>query len=1035
MPKWTEEQALAINEKGKNIIVSAGAGSGKTAVLSERVLTHVLSGMGIDDLLILTFTNAAASEMKERIRKKLSLNSELKDQLDKVDLAYITTFDAFALSLVKKYNYLLNMSDNVSIIDDSIIKLKKKEILTDIFEEYYKNEDSRFLKLINDFCLKDDKEIFKAIIDLNDKMDNLYNKRDYLENYISGFYDGNIINGFISEYVGILCDKACSIKNTVDNLSSYVDYSYIEKINEVIGPLLNSKTYMDFKFNSIIKLPQVPRGSSEEAKAIKASLSDLIKEINVLTKYKDDDEIRNSIFMTKDYALVIVEILLELDKRINDFKYENEAYEFTDIAKMAISILEKHEDVREELKGKYKEILIDEYQDTNDLQDLFISYISNDDVYMVGDVKQSIYRFRNANPLLFKGKYDQYSNNDGGMKIDLNKNFRSRRDVTENINLIFNMIMDNEIGGADYISSHQMVFGNTAYDNVDNEDYSMEILNYEMPDDKYFSKEEIEIFMVARDIQNKVNNHFKVMDQDTLEERDITYGDFAILMDRATAFEKYKKVFEYLNIPLTIYRDTSVSDSVDILLIKNLYNLIISISEKRYDTLFKYSFMSIARSYLFNMADADIFRIFKDNKFYETEIFKKCKKISDELDILSNKELYDRIIYGFDFYKRIITTGNIDNHLVTLESISKIVSNVSNFGYTPKDFLDYLNDISDEGLDIKLSLNKDSSNSVKIMTIHASKGLEYHVCYFSGLYKKFNIDDLKNKFYFSNDYGILIPYMDNGPKNTILKTLFKQKYIHAEVSEKLRLFYVALTRAREKMVMICELKPNILSFKDNGIINNEVRTKYLSFNDMLSSVSDYIGKYVRNVNINELGLTKDYNLTKKSNYRENLELTDDVIVVNEYEGEAKEIFNKRFSKDNHSLYSKEEANNIKLGLQMHSLFELIDFSNPDYSGIDEFKKRKVERFINSGILDDSINLYKEYEFVYEVDGMLMHGFIDLLIEYEDRFAIIDYKLKNTADEAYMKQLNGYLDYIMSISDKPVCIYLYSIMDEKLVKLN
>ena len=307
MPKWTEEQALAINEKGKNIIVSAGAGSGKTAVLSERVLTHVLSGMGIDDLLILTFTNAAASEMKERIRKKLSLNSELKDQLDKVDLAYITTFDAFALSLVKKYNYLLNMSDNVSIIDDSIIKLKKKEILTDIFEEYYKNEDSRFLKLINDFCLKDDKEIFKAIIDLNDKMDNLYNKRDYLENYISGFYDGNIINGFISEYVGILCDKACSIKNTVDNLSSYVDYSYIEKINEVIGPLLNSKTYMDFKFNSIIKLPQVPRGSSEEAKAIKASLSDLIKEINVLTKYKDDDEIRNSIFMTKDYALVIVD--------------------------------------------------------------------------------------------------------------------------------------------------------------------------------------------------------------------------------------------------------------------------------------------------------------------------------------------------------------------------------------------------------------------------------------------------------------------------------------------------------------------------------------------------------------------------------------------------------------------------------------------------------------------------------------------------------------------------------------------------------
>ncbi len=1035
MPKWTDEQALAINEKGKNIIVSAGAGSGKTAVLSERVLTHVLNGINIDDLLILTFTNAAAAEMKERIRKKLSFNNELKDQLDKVDLAYITTFDAFALSLVKKYNYLLNISDNVSIIDDSIIKLKKKEILTEIFEEYYKNEDSKFLKLINDFCLKDDKEIFKAVIDLNDKMDNLYNKRSYLENYIKDFYNDDVINGFICEYVDILRDKVNSIKNTVDNLSIYVDYSYIEKINEVIDPLICSKTYIDFKYNSMIKLPSVPRGSSEEAKAIKATLSDLIKKVSELTKYKSEDEIKNSILMTKDYATVIIEILLKLETKVNEFKYKNEAYEFTDIAKMAISILEKHEDVREELKDKYKEILIDEYQDTNDLQDLFISYISNDNVYMVGDVKQSIYRFRNANPLLFKGKYDKYSNNDGGMKIDLNKNFRSRRDVTENINLIFNMIMDDEIGGADYISSHQMVFGNTAYDSVNNEDYSMEILNYEMPDDKYFSKEEIEIFMVAKDILNKVNNHFKVMDQDTLKERDITYGDFAILMDRATAFEKYKKVFEYLNIPLTIYRDKSVSDSVDILLIKNLYNLIISISEKRYDTLFRYSFMSISRSYLFNMPDDEIFRIFKDNKFYETEIFEKCKKISDELDILSNKELYDRIIYDFDFYNKIITTGNIDNHLVTLESIGKIVSNVSSFGYTPKEFLEYLNDISEEGLDIKLSLNKDSSNSVKIMTIHASKGLEYHVCYFSGLYKKFNIDDLKNKFYFSNDYGILIPYVDKGPKNTILKTLFRNKYIRAEVSEKLRLFYVALTRAREKMIMICELKPNILSFKDNGIINDEVRSKYLSFNDMLSSVSDYIGNYVRNVNINDLGLTKDYNLTKKANYKESLELTDDVIFVNEYEGEAKEIINKRFSKDNHGLYSKAEYNNINLGLQMHSLFELIDFSNPDYSGVDDFKKFKIEKFIKSGILDNSINLYKEYEFVYEVDGKSMHGFIDLLIEYEDKFAIVDYKLKNTTDDAYLKQLNGYKDYIMSISGKPVDTYLYSIMDEKLVKLN
>lgn len=1034
MPSWTLDQALAINEKGKNIIVSAGAGSGKTAVLSERVLTHVKDGISIDELLILTFTNAAAAEMKERIRKKLAENN-LNEQLDKVDLAYITTFDALSLSLVKKYNYLLNVSDGVSIIDDSIIKLKKKEILTGIFEEYYKNEDAKFLKLIADFCLKDDKEIFKAILSLNDKMDNLYNKRDYLEGYGKNFYNEETINGFIDEYINILKEKVSSIKNTLDNLSAYVDYSYIEKLNEVLNPLINSKTYKDFKFNSVVKLPFVPKGSSEEAKAIKALLSALVKEISDFTRYSNEEEIRNTILMTKDYAEVIAEIILKLDKAVADFKYENEAYEFIDIQKMAIGILEKYEDVRAEIKNKYKEILIDEYQDTNNIQDLFISYISNDNVYMVGDVKQSIYRFRNANPLLFKSKYDGYSNNDGGMKIDLNKNFRSREDVTKNINLIFNLIMDDEIGGADYRSSHQMVFGNGNYTKVNNEDYSMEILNYEMPNDKYFSREEIEIFTVARDILNKVNNHFKIMDKDSLEERDITFGDFAILMDRSTSFEKYKKVFEYLNIPLTIYRDTSVSDSDSILLIKNLYNLIISVNEKRYDSLFKFSFMSIARSYLFDLSDDEIFIIFKDNKFFETDIFKKCKKISDELDTISNKELYDRIIYDFDFYRKIITIGNVDNHLVTLESIGKIVSNVSNFGYTPREFLNYLNDISAEGLDIKLSLNKEASDSVKIMTIHASKGLEYHVCYFTGLYKKFNIDDLKNKFYFSDDYGILIPYVDNGCKNTILKTLFRQKYIHAEVSEKLRLFYVALTRAREKIIMVTELKPNILSFKDNGIINNEVRSKYLSFGDMLSSVSDYIGKYVKNVCVDDLGLTKDYNLTKRSNYKEKFEVSLNVLEVNEYEGKSKEIVSQRFSKDNHSLYSKEESKNMALGIEMHSLFEMIDFVNPDYSGLDDYKKVKIERFINSGILDGFVNLYKEYEFIYEVDGKFVHGFIDLLIEYDDRFAIVDYKLKNTTDEAYMKQLNGYRDYIMSVAAKPVNIYLYSIIDEELVKLD
>ena len=159
MPSWTKEQNDAIYKSGTNIIVSAGAGSGKTAVLSERVLEKLKSGIHINELLILTFTKAAAAEMKERIRKKIKKNEELKDELNLIDSSYITTFDSFAMSIVKKYHYLLNVSKNISIIESSVIEIKKKEILDLIFDNYYKNKDDDFVTLINTFCIKDDSSI------------------------------------------------------------------------------------------------------------------------------------------------------------------------------------------------------------------------------------------------------------------------------------------------------------------------------------------------------------------------------------------------------------------------------------------------------------------------------------------------------------------------------------------------------------------------------------------------------------------------------------------------------------------------------------------------------------------------------------------------------------------------------------------------------------------------------------------------------------------------------------------------------------
>ena len=1034
MPKWTSEQQDAIYKKGTNIIVSAGAGSGKTAVLSERVLEHVKNGISIDDLLVLTFTNAAAAEMKDRIRSKIRKVPELKEELDKVDLAYITTFDSFALSLVKKYSYLMNISKNINIIDASIMTLKKEEELNSIFEKLYQERNPLFLKLIRDFTVKDDKEIFNAILSLYAKLDNRYDKEEILNNYLTNYYNDTNIDKLVNDYVNLIKKRLEVLNNTVDNLYHYTDDTYKNKMEEVIRPLIGAVDYLDIKRLCVIKLP-VLRGADEVTKKIKEEVKSLVLEIGDLTKYNSLEEIKESLYLTKDYVAIIIEIIQRLSKNLDEFKRKNNAYDFIDIAKMAINILKDNETVREEMKAKYKEILIDEYQDTNDIQDIFISLIENNNVYMVGDIKQSIYRFRNANPLLFKSKYEAYQNNDGGLKIDLNKNFRSRSEVLNNINMMFNLFMDNFIGGADYIQSHQMVFGLTPYNDVNKENYNMDVLNYTYDKDSKFTKEEIEIFTVARDIKEKIANGYEMMDKETMQKRPVNYGDFVILMDRSSSFNLYKKIFEFLNIPITIYRDKTISDSVDISIIKNIYNLLVLIKRRDFGTMFSYSFMAVARSYLFNMSDKDILKVISNRSYAETEIYAILYELAKELDNMPNNEVFRLIIEKFKFQEAFITTGDVKEHLVTIDSISKIADNATNFGYSPYEFLDYLNMVYEEGLDIKLSLNKEASNSVKIMTIHASKGLEYPVCYFTGLFKKFNIDDLKNKFYYDNTLGFITPYVKNGIHSTVVKLMLKNKYILEEISERLRLFYVALTRAREKMIIVGEFDKNELAYKVEGVVDRETRSSYRKFTDMLNSIYDYLKPYTKDIDIDSLGLTKDYNLSVKKDLETLKSEKGEIIAVDEYISDSKKIENSHFSKVTSTLRSKEEQKNIDFGLRMHYLFEITDFSNPDYKDFNAFEVNCIEKFINTGILNDSKEIYKEYEFIYNNGDRENHGIIDLLIIKRDKAIIVDYKLKHTTDVAYLEQLKGYKNYILEMTNLPVCCYLYSIMDSNLVDLN
>lgn len=1038
MPRWTKEQEEAIYTSGKNIIVSAGAGSGKTAVLSERVLHKIEEGTHVNELLILTFTRAAADEMKDRIRKKISGKEELKKELTLLNSSYITTFDSFALSVVKKYHYLLNITDNINITDESIVKIQNKKILDLIFERSYKN--IRFQELIKKYCIKTDKVLKENILSIALKIDGFIDPFGFIDNVYNNFFNENNVDNLLKTYESIINDLKKTIELEIENMSLYFDSDYIEKVNDAVYNILNADID-ELHLYSTVKLPTVPRGSSEEAKASKDSLKKACDKLLSYGNYGTINDIKNDIYSTKDIVLTILDIIKEFLLEIEKYKKENDIYTFNDISKLSIKILKENENIREELKSSFKEIMIDEYQDTNDVQETFIGMISNNNVYMVGDIKQSIYRFRGSNPEIFKEKYSNYSKDIGGYKIDLIKNFRSRSEVLDNINKIFCLIMDYNLGSAEYSVSHQMVYGNTAYDTekVNGFNYNFRVLEYlNKQKESGFSDIEVEIFTIAKDIKNKLDNNFQVFDKEDGKLRNATYNDFVIILDRSKYFDDFKKIFEYFDIPLTILKDGKLNSTTDILLIKNLVDFIIKIKEDVYDIDFKYDFISIARSFLYEYSDEYIFDIVANNKIKETTIYNDLSTLSDKLNSYTSSLLFNDILDVTDFYNKLNKVGDYEEVNVRLKTINSLSSSLSSLGLSIMDFRDYLTDIIENDEDIKYATYTKEGNSVKILTIHKSKGLEYPICYFADLDHEFNTSELKDKFIVDKKYGLIVPSNLEEIDNSLLKEMYKYDFNREEVSEKIRLFYVALTRAREQMIIVLPDKETRTLEKNNDGVIEEIRR--LSFNKLSSfiyGIKNYLYSYFEQIDIEKLGLTKNYLYPKKI-VQETLNNIKDNINVEEINIENEVVEEKHFSKETNKIITKEENDLMKFGTKVHEIFELLDFRNIDLSLVDnKFIRNKVEKFLSNDLLKNisNANIYKEYEFIYNKDNNEYHGIIDLMLEYDNHIDIIDYKLKGITDENYIKQLNGYKEYIEKISNKEVSTYLYSILDEKVLQIN
>ena len=1019
---WTKDQEKAIYTSGHNIIVSAGAGSGKTAVLSERVLEFVKKGYKASEFLILTFTNLAAGEMKHRIRKKLK-DANL-EEANNIDTSDICTFDSFASSIVKKYHFLLGLSPKLGNIDSNVMSVYKRNIVEEIFNRNYLNKNPKFEKMILDLCYKDDKELKDLVLRIHSLAELEIDKEKYLDSFIEHYYSKDFVLEFITKLENLLVIKKDGLLNAIYNIPDIpIKKNSNDTLNSVTlesaKELIEARSYNQLisGFNSL-NFPRWPKNHEEESKEDFELAKSILKSIKEkYLKYFPNDvkEIKSMFSLQKEYAEVLIEITKELDRRQWEYKLEKQVFEFIDIAKFALKLVKENQEIQEELKAKYKMIMIDEYQDTSLLQEEFISYIENNNVYMVGDIKQSIYAFRNARSDIFKGKYDLYKTSKIHEAIDMKMNFRSRKEVLDDINTIFSSIMSDELGGANYIKDHMIDFGNQDYlIGLDrNQKYQSEFILYEGT--KAQENQELEIRIIAEDIISKINNHYQVFVPGDPKEgilpstRDITFKDFCILMDRGKQFELYRKIFTQYKIPLYVEQDEDIKENVIVKLLRYILILIKSIMENDYSSSdFVLAFLSISRSFILELNDEEIYKIIKGGDYSSSNLINLIKNIISSSSNLSNYLLVERVLDELKVYSKLVLIGNVKKNEIYLDEFMKYFKQMSDLDYSINDFITYLEYVDEYGLKITLSSIGSSLNSVRIMNIHKSKGLEFPLIYFPGLDVKFNKMEEKSKYSVCSRFGLIFPNnenLENGPVR-ILENYYKNL---DDLSERIRLLYVSLTRAREKMIFVFNKK-----VKEKEVIDAE------SFGELLLPLINKFTHY------EYIPFTKSLNLRVREN-----NIIHKKLDVRQIDFDLSKVESKRASKD---LKLGTNKDLLELGTHLHEILEVIDFVNPDYSIIsNNYHKSKIQKFLESELLKDvsKARIYKEYEFINQE----YRGIIDLMLIYQDHIDIIDYKTKNIDDNAYNDQLEVYRQYISTILDLPINLYLYSIIDSTYRKVN
>ena len=1026
-PKKTAEQIQAIYSSGQNILVSASAGSGKTFVMAERILDQLARGVEIRQLFISTFTVKAATELKERLEKKISqqiqetqdleLKKHLGRQLADLPNAAIGTMDSFTQKFLAKHGYLIDLAPNFRILEnESEQLLLKNDVFRQVFESHYQSkEQEQFSKLVKNFAgkSKDARGLRKQVYMIYDFLQSTSNPQAWLqESFLKGFEKADFTSSkekLAQDIQQRLWDLESFFRYHLENdAKEFGKAAYLEAVQQVldeIGALTNESTFNQYQevLERVVNISKDKGGRALTNASRKAELLELKEAYNQERKDKFEklialnDQLTLLKFQEKyhqeswDLAKTFQVFMSDFVDAYRKRKREENAFEFADISHYTIEILENFPQVRKEYQERFHEVMVDEYQDTNHIQERMLELLSNGhNRFMVGDIKQSIYRFRQADPQIFNEKFQRYVQNPKeGKLILLKENFRSSSEVLSATNDVFERLMDQEVGEINYDNMHQLVFANTKL--TPNTDNKAEFLLYDKDD----TGEEEE-----SQTETKLTGEMRLVIKEILklhQEKGVSFKEIALLTSSRSRNDQILLALSEYGIPVkTDGEQNNYLQSLEVQVMLDTLRVI-------HNPLQDYALVALMKSPMFGFDEDELARLAlqKAEDKIQENLYEKlvnaqkqvsshrnlihtalAEKLNQFMNILDSWRLYAKTHSLYDLIWRIYNdrfyydyVGSLPNGPARQANLYALALRAdqfekSNFKGLSR-FIGMINQVLEAQHDLASVAVAPPKDAVELMTIHKSKGLEFPYVFILNMDQDFNKQDSMSEVILSRKNGLGVKYIakmetgaveDHYPK-TVKLSIPSLTYMQneeelqlASYSEQMRLLYVAMTRAKKKLYLIGKGSREKLEAKEypaakNEKLNSNTRLQARNFQDWLWAISkvfvkDHLNFSYRFVGEDQLTREAIGELENKSplqdssqadnrqseTIKEALEMLKEVEVYNTLHRAAIELPSVQTPSQIKKFYEPVmDMEGVEIAGQGQSVDKKINFDLPDFS--------------------------------------------------------------------------------------------------------